>query len=131
MSISGEQQKMSLPAAIFKMKCPNCRKGDLFETPTWSFQKSFDMPPRCPVCQLNYFPEPGFYWGAMFVSYIIWGWMSVIFGGAGIIFLGLSVNQATGILILVSAIFFVWLFRISRSVWIHIAPGRSKPNKVK
>ncbi|MDF7814703.1 DUF983 domain-containing protein [Hymenobacter sp. YC55] len=27
------------------------------------------MPERCPVCQVAYEPEPGFYWGAMFVSY--------------------------------------------------------------
>ncbi|TGE22483.1 DUF983 domain-containing protein [Hymenobacter aquaticus] len=27
------------------------------------------MPERCPVCGVAYEPEPGFYWGAMFVSY--------------------------------------------------------------
>ncbi|GAA3917874.1 hypothetical protein GCM10022406_00750 [Hymenobacter algoricola] len=27
------------------------------------------MPAQCPVCGLAYEPEPGFYWGAMFVSY--------------------------------------------------------------
>lgn len=110
--------------AILKMKCPNCHEGDLFETGTWSFQRPFDMPKECPNCQLNYFPEPGFYWGAMFISYIFWGWVSVIFGGTCIIFLGMSVNQATLALILFSATFFVWLYRISRSIWIHIAPGR-------
>jgi len=35
--------------------------------------------------------------------------------------LDMSVNQATLALILFSATFFVWLFRISRSIWIHIA----------
>ena len=112
---------MNTIAAILKMKCPNCKKGDLFETPTWSFQKPFDMPSKCSNCGLNYFPEPGFYWGAMFVSYIFWGLFSVVFGGTLIIFFDFSVNQATLILILLSAIFFVWLYRFARSIWIHIA----------
>lgn len=28
------------------------------------------MPARCAVCYLTLEPEPGFYWGAMFVSYV-------------------------------------------------------------
>ncbi|MBX0292946.1 DUF983 domain-containing protein [Hymenobacter sp. HSC-4F20] len=27
------------------------------------------MPAHCPVCGQAYEPEPGFYWGAMFISY--------------------------------------------------------------
>lgn len=119
-------EKMSTYSSIVQMKCPHCHKGNLFETPTWSFQKPFEMPKACPNCQLNFFPEPGFYWGAMFISYIFWGFISVFFGGACIILLGMSVNQATLGLIILSAIFFVWLFRISRSIWIHIATGKSK-----
>ncbi|MEM6320210.1 MAG: DUF983 domain-containing protein [Bacteroidota bacterium] len=110
--------------AVLKMKCPQCHEGDLFETSTWSFQKPFDMHKNCPNCQLDFFPEPGFYWGAMFISYIFWGWVSVFIGGACIMLLGMSVNQATLILIGFSAVFFIWLFRISRSIWIHIAVRR-------
>ncbi len=29
------------------------------------------MPSMCPVCQLNYEPEPAFYTGAMYVSYAL------------------------------------------------------------
>jgi len=125
-----DKKNMKKLPAILKMKCPSCHEGDLFETPTWSFQKPFDMPKECPNCKLNYFPEPGFYWGAMFISYIFWGWVSVFFGGTCIILLGMTVNQATIALILFSATFFVWLFRISRSIWIHIAPGRPKKKEM-
>lgn len=27
------------------------------------------MPAACPVCGMNFMPEPGFYFGAMYVSY--------------------------------------------------------------
>ena len=117
--------------AILKMKCPRCYEGNLFETSTWSFQKPFEMNKKCPTCEQNFFPEPGFYFGAMFISYVLWGWVSVIFGGTCIIFLEMSVNQTTLILILFSALFFIWLFRISRTIWIHIAIKRRKNAPVK
>jgi hypothetical protein len=123
------QQKRSKLSAILNFKCPDCHEGDLFETGTWSYNKPFDMPQECPNCKLNFFPEPGFYWGAMFISYIFWGWVCVIIGGIGIILFGLSVNQATLVLLLFSATFFIWLFRISRSIWLHIASRKPKSKK--
>jgi len=114
-----DKKNMKKLPAILKMKCPSCHEGDLFETPTWSFQKPFDMPKECPNCKLNYFPEPGFYWGAMFISYIFWGFFCVIFGGACIMGLGWSVNKTTLVLLAISAVFFVWLFRTSRAAWFN------------
>ncbi len=105
--------------SILNLKCPRCHEGDLFHTSTWSFQDIAGMPDRCPNCDLNYMPEPGFYYGAMFVSYVFWGFFCVIFGGTFIIALGWSVNQAMILLIVISAIFFVWLFRTSRAVWFN------------
>lgn len=105
--------------SILNLKCPRCHEGDLFHTSTWSFQDITGMPDRCPNCNQNYMPEPGFYYGAMFVSYVIWGFFCVIFGGVSIIYFGLSVNQTTLLLIAISAIFFIWLFRISRAIWFN------------
>ncbi len=115
--------------AIINMKCPRCHEGDLFGTATWSFQRPFDMPKRCSICKQDYWPEPGFYYGAMFISYIFWGWVCVLFGVIFIMGLGMSVNQAALVLVLFSVIFFVWLFRISRSIWIHIAI-KHRPDKL-
>ncbi len=113
-------RKGSKAYSVFNLKCPKCHEGSMFETSTWSFQKPFEMFLRCPQCDLNYMPEPGFYWGAMFVSYIIWGFLSVGLAGGLIWGMGLSVNSAFAILLLVSALFFVALFRISRAIWINI-----------
>ena len=102
------------------MKCPRCREGDLFDTGAFSFNKPFEMKDRCDNCGQNYMPEPGFYFGAMFISYIIWGWFSILFCLGLVFWGGWSVNAAFGFLIFISLIFFVWLFRVSRSIWIHI-----------
>ena len=112
-------KKGSKAYSVFNMKCPRCQDGDLFETGSFSFQKSFDMPENCPKCGQKYFLGPGFYYGAMFISYIFWGFFCVIFGGVSIMFFGLSVNATTLILIGISAVFFVWLFRTSRSAWFN------------
>ncbi len=113
-------KKRSLLSSIFAMKCPRCREGDLFETGTFSFQKPLTMPHHCPKCGQVYMPEPGFYYGAMFISYAIWGWFTVL-TALGLVYLaGWSVNQAFVLLLVLSAIFFVWVFRISRTIWFHI-----------
>ncbi|MFK7978897.1 MAG: DUF983 domain-containing protein [Saprospiraceae bacterium] len=105
--------------SILNLKCPRCHEGDLFHTSTWSFQDITGMPDNCPNCQQNYMPEPGFYYGAMFISYIFWGFFCVIFGGTCIMGLGWSVNKTTLVLLGISAIFFVWLFRTSRAAWFN------------
>jgi uncharacterized protein (DUF983 family) len=54
--------------AFIKAKCPRCRRGDIYSTPTYSFggQK---MHERCSHCGLHYEREPGYWYVAMFVSY--------------------------------------------------------------
>jgi uncharacterized protein (DUF983 family) len=43
-------------------RCPNCGCGRLF-------RGVFRMLPRCPECGLSYFPEQGYYLGAMIINY--------------------------------------------------------------
>jgi uncharacterized protein (DUF983 family) len=47
-----------------RWRCPNCGQGGLF-------RGVFRMLPRCPVCGLSYFPEQGYYVGAMIINYVI------------------------------------------------------------
>ncbi|WP_261382345.1 DUF983 domain-containing protein [Mucilaginibacter achroorhodeus] len=55
---------------LIKAKCPRCRRGDIFASPTYSFsgQKMHD---RCSHCNLYYEREPGYWYVAMFVSYAL------------------------------------------------------------
>jgi uncharacterized protein (DUF983 family) len=43
-------------------RCPFCGRGRLF-------RGVFRMLPRCPECGLSYFPEHGYYVGAMIINY--------------------------------------------------------------
>lgn len=118
--MENQEKKRGLFNSILYMKCPRCREGDLFKTKTFSYSRPTEMPKRCEVCNQNYTPEPGFWYGAMFVSYIWTAWFCLFFVGGGILGLGWSVATAFTVLIIVFAIFFFWVFRISRSIWIHI-----------
>ena len=106
--------------SIAHLKCPRCQEGDLFDTPTFSYRKPFDMPQRCSRCGQPYYLEPGFYYGAMFISYIIVGWFSLAFVGLCIWGLGLGVNTAFLLLVAVCALLLVWFFRLARAVWISL-----------
>jgi len=54
--------------AFIQCKCPRCRKGNIFTGSAYSFslQKTNI---NCPVCNLKFEREPGFFYVAMFVSY--------------------------------------------------------------
>jgi len=50
-------------------KCPRCRKGDMFKAPLLSF-RSRKMVEHCPHCGLKFEKEPGYFYVAMYVSYV-------------------------------------------------------------
>ena len=55
--------------AILEAKCPKCREGDMFEFPLSHLRKFSRMHTHCPICELRFEVEPGFFIGAMYVSY--------------------------------------------------------------
>ena len=46
-----------------RWRCPNCGRGRLF-------RGVFRMLLHCPECGLSYFPEQGYYVGAMIINYV-------------------------------------------------------------
>lgn len=123
-------QKGSKAHSIVHLKCPRCQEGETFETGSWSFVKPFDMLERCPKCDLNYFPEPGYYYGAMFISYIWTGWFSLFFVAIFTWGLHWSINASFGVLILFMLINFVYIFRVSRLMWLNVNV-KYDPNAIK
>ncbi len=112
--------KGSKSYSIFFLKCARCQEGGTFETGSWSFVKPFDMLKRCPKCDLNYWPEPGFYYGAMFISYIWTGWFCLFFMGFFHWYLGWGQMASFGLLFLFLGLNFVYIFRVSRLMWLNI-----------
>ena len=54
--------------AVIQCKCPRCREGAIFTGKMYDL-KAQGTNEFCPVCNLRFEREPGFFYVAMFVSY--------------------------------------------------------------
>ena len=114
-------RKPSLLYTLMHAKCPRCREGDMFASGTLYTRKFAAMHAQCPCCGQTFEPEPGFYYGAMYVSF---GFSTAIF--IGVLFvLSLLVEEVTlvmvlGLVMLIAVGLLPVTFRLSRAVWINI-----------
>ena len=100
-------------------KCPRCQEGDLFIQP-FEFTKPLNMPEKCPICNQKFEPEPGFYYGAMFLSYIFSAFFFLGIIGVCLIVFKLSLNMSMLVVLLVAFSTYFFFLRMSRSIWINI-----------
>lgn len=78
------------------------------------------MPKACPVCQQDFVIEPGFFFGATYISYALnVAWLIPTF-----LFIRFGLEQSFRTFVIVMFIMLPLLvpilFRLSRSVWIHM-----------
>lgn len=110
-------------------RCPKCYEGKLFRSGAYNLQRVSEMPEKCPVCTEDFAREPGFYFGAAYVSYALtvalwislfvaltcfdwWGWMDFSFFEDVPFFL----TTGTALLLVLMPV----LMRLSRSIWLHM-----------
>jgi len=117
-------------AAIVTMRCPRCHEGHLFENPNpYALSDVSKMNHACPRCGENFKREPGYYFGAAYVSYglTVALWIAVIvalytFDALGLIEYSFFGNPLTffitGIVALI--VLLPFLYRHSRALWIHM-----------
>jgi uncharacterized protein (DUF983 family) len=110
---------MNILSSTFLYKCPKCRKGDLFAKP-FHFKRPLDMPKRCEFCKQKFEPQPGYYFGAMFVSYILTSFLFLSIALSLIFYFGWSYNLTITIVIILGIILYFKVLRLSRSIWIHL-----------
>lgn len=116
----------TLIGALWHGKCPRCRKGDVFPHRLTRLSKFSVMNLECPHCGATFLPEPGFYFGAMFISY---AFNVGIFIACGL-FLYLAFDHPSDyVYVLVIALAALVLtplnYRISRILWLHWFGGHS------
>jgi len=110
-----EHKPVSLMAkilGIFRQRCPRCLEGQVFES-TWKTHQT------CPKCNLIFEREPGYFTGAMYLSYGMavfaalpaWGLM---------LFLEIPGVWTMPILAVLLIMISPLLFRYSRIIWLYI-----------
>jgi hypothetical protein len=93
----------------------------MFKYPFWRVDKFSEMNERCPVCGLKFEVEPGFWYGAMFVSYANTVALLVVMGIAVFYFFNDPPVLYYIIPITVLSLLTVpFNFRISRAVFLHL-----------
>lgn len=100
---------MSRISSIFNMTCPRCRESKLFEHPM-HFSRPLKMNKQCPQCGQKFEPELGFYYGAMFISYIFVGFFSLGLTSLLVFYFNLSIEVTFTILIGILAVMFCGTF---------------------
>lgn len=112
----------SVLSSILNLRCPKCRTGQLFKSGKISKPGSlFSMHSACPDCKQSFEPEPGFYFGAMFVSY---GINTILFIASWItltlVYPGYSLALLLGLLVGIVLLSLPFSFRLSRSIWLAL-----------
>ena len=107
--------------SIIKQKCPRCHQGNLFEKKnSYRFKDITAMYDRCTHCGLKYEKEPGFFYGAMYVSYgltvALWVTLAVIIFP----FYNMSPWLFLGIGVVALFLLLPIIYRLSRAIWLSI-----------
>ena len=111
--------KKSKGDAILQGKCPRCRTGSMFVHPFHRYFKSAKMNENCPHCGLRFEVEPGFFFGAMYVSYAFSVALFTIIG-VGLSLLGdFPVYYYIIAIVLSVVLLFPLMFRYSRILFLH------------
>lgn len=109
--------------SLLRLKCPHCRRGEMFVNKNSYSKNLMQMHEHCAVCQQPMEIEPAFYYGTGYVSYALSVAVSVASFIAWWVIIGFSFNDNR---------FFWWigfnavlliamqpyLMRLSRTVWL-------------
>ncbi|WP_207432676.1 DUF983 domain-containing protein [Sabulibacter ruber] len=86
-----------------------------------SWRNFSQMKECCPVCKQLYEPEPGYYYGAMFVSYALTTGPTLAIVALMMIFSEeITTWMFVGALVLALVLFLPAIFKLSRAIWINI-----------
>jgi len=109
---------------ILNQRCPRCRKGPLFTYSAFNLAHFTEMPAACPVCGQAYEPEPGFYWGAMYISFAFSTGIMLVVGLAVYYLLGDPDTWVYTAAVAVVALLFTPLsLRYSRTLMLYLFGG--------
>ncbi|OJJ18057.1 hypothetical protein BKI52_29850 [marine bacterium AO1-C] len=120
---------MSKVTSMIKGKCPHCHQGDVFTHKQFYHPTKFsEMNEACDHCHTSFFPEPGFYTGAMYVSYALA--IPIAFLVAMGLSYGFGVSDEVALGAMIMSIFLMTPinFRLSRLIWLYLL-GKTKTAK--
>lgn len=122
------QDTPKLFTSFIRGKCPRCRNGNVFTYPLSHFLKFSKTNEHCPHCDLKFEPEPGFYWGAMYISYAFSTGLLII-AGILTVFYEWPLVRIFVLAPVVTLVTLPFIFRYSRLIMLYfISPSTHRFN---
>lgn len=111
--------KPSRLSAFLDCKCPRCMKGRVFKYSVFNPAKFSKTNDYCPECQLKFEHETGFFWSAMYISYVFSAGIMLVFG---VIAINLDWSFKTILMVLIPSILVItpFSFRYSRMLVLYL-----------
>ena len=107
--------------SVLFFKCPACHEGDFFLSHPYDLTKAGDIYKSCNACQTKFSKEPGFYYGAMYVSYAIAVGLSI---SIYLMFNILNYDISVELFLLVYSVFILLvsplIYALSKIIWANI-----------
>ncbi|QRR00597.1 DUF983 domain-containing protein [Dyadobacter sandarakinus] len=117
--------------SVLNNKCPRCGEGDFFITKS-AYSLRFDkMHRHCPSCGESLVPEPGFYQGALYMSYAFYVVFMLLYFFVFVAFLRPYLDYFLVTIIPVLILLTPLFYRLARRSWlaIFIAPDTQQVHK--
>jgi uncharacterized protein (DUF983 family) len=100
------------------MKCPQCQEGEFFVSHPYDLKRAGDIHVHCPNCGLKYSKEPGFYYGAMYVSYALGVALFVTLWVSMNLFFNIeSAGIQISVIVAATLLLTPYLYALSKIIW--------------
>ena len=105
--------------SILNFKCPRCHQGEFLETRNvYNLKKAGNIKEKCSHCGLKYATEPGFYYGAMYVSYALGIALFVtIWVALSVLYPDYSTELLFGLIVGSTVLLGPYLYALSKIIW--------------
>ena len=114
--------------SIATNKCPHCHEGNFFvKNNPYNLEHTTKMNQRCAVCDEDFRREPGFYFGAMYVSYGLTVGFGLLLYVFMCVYLALNVTQYFVSFIVSLVVLLPVYYRTARLIWIYFFVSYKKP----
>jgi uncharacterized protein (DUF983 family) len=105
--------------STFFNKCPRCHQGKILKYPPYQIGKLLETEETCTNCDLKYEKEPGFFYGAMYVSYALTSGIFIVTYILQITLLNLPITMFAIFMVSLLLFTFPFIARWSRILWLN------------
>lgn len=100
-------------------KCPQCHKGKVLKFPPYQLGKLLETEELCSHCNLKFEKEPGFFYGAMYVSYALTSGIFIVAYLLQSTLLELPITTFAIFMVSLLLVTFPLIARWSRILWLN------------